>query len=165
LHCYCWRFDIDKLAKLVVAIKAKLTEYDDKIKDQRKGHSCGPPAHWAFEALLTATLEYGADKIGVTEHVKVKAFLEYYLKLNHNDRSQLILKCGVQKLGRTPNMVRLHVWVGSDMELDMRRTLRRAIDNTECAMLIGRPAPSALEYTIQDALTTLTKKKPKDVKG
>jgi len=156
LLCFLWQYTIAKTTSIVKKMKAAGQKYDTAVKEKRKGHGLGPPCLAAFEALLLALVELGHEVIGEQPHQTLSAYHTTYLDMNVNDKTTVVGICAFRKLTKEPLNLRLMVMVGPDMPDVVRRDLRKAMDNTEAVMLLGKPAASGLEYIAQDILLQLT---------
>jgi len=156
LLCFLWQYTIAKSTTIVKKMKAAGQEYDTAVKKKRKGHGLGPPCITAFEALILALTELGSEVIGEEPHRVLSAFHKTYMDMNLNDKTMIVGICAFRKLSKEPLNLRMMVMVGPDMPETVRQNLRKALNNTEAVMLLGKPAASGLEYIAQDILLQLT---------
>ena len=156
LLCFLWQYTIAKSTTIVKKMKAAGQEYDTTVKKKRKGHGLGPPCITAFDALILALIELGHEVIGEAPHLVLSAFHKTYMDMNLNDKTMIVGICAFRKLSKEPLNLRMMVMVGPDMPETVRQNLRKALDNTEAVMLLGKPAASGLEYIAQDILLQLT---------
>ena len=156
LLCFLWQYTIAKTTTIVKKMKAAGQKYDTAVKEKRKGHGLGPPCITAFEALILALIELGSEVIGEEPHRVLSAFHTTYMDMNLNDKTMIVGICAFRKLSKEPLNLRMMVMVGPDMPETVRQNLRKALDNTEAVMLLGKPAASGLEYIAQDILLQLT---------